>query len=42
VIYCGGIKFPHRAVVLFVRESGDACTSLNGHFAIKIAVFVLV
>ena len=30
-IYCRGLKFPHRAVVLLVLESDGACTGLNGH-----------
>jgi hypothetical protein len=42
MIYYGGIKFSHREMVLLVLESDAACTSLNGHFAIKSAVFVLV
>jgi len=28
-----GLKFPHRAVVLFVVESDGACTGLYGHCA---------
>jgi hypothetical protein len=42
VIYYRGIKFPHREMVLLVLESDAAFTSLNGHFEIKSAVFVLV
>ena len=42
MFYYRGRKFPCRAVVLLVLESDGACTSLNGHSAIKSAVLVLV
>jgi hypothetical protein len=42
VIYCRGLKFPHRAVVVLVLESNGACTGLNGHCARTSAVLVLV
>jgi len=40
VIYCRGLKFPQKAVVLLLLESDAACTSLNGHCAWKCAVLV--
>jgi hypothetical protein len=42
VIYYGGIKFPQREMVLLSLDSDAACTNLNGHSAIKIAIFVLL
>ena len=42
MIYYRGLKFPHRAAVLIVLESGGACTSLNVHCARKTKVLVLV
>ena len=42
LIYCGGLKFPHRAVVLLVLESDGAYTSLNGQSARKSKVLILV
>jgi len=42
VICYRGLKFPHRAVVLLVLESDGACAVLNGHYARKIIVLVLV
>jgi len=42
VIYYVGLKFAHRAVVLFLLESDGACTGLNGHCARETAVLVLV
>jgi hypothetical protein len=37
-----GLKFPRKAVVLFVLESDGACTSLNGHCARNSAVLILI
>jgi hypothetical protein len=42
VIYCRGLKFPHRAVVVLVLERDGTCTSLNGYCAKKSAVLVLM
>jgi hypothetical protein len=41
-IYCRGLKFPHRAVVLLVLESDGACISLNCHCARETEVLFLV
>jgi len=41
VIYCRGLKFPQRDVVLLLLEFDVACTSLIGHSAGKGAVLVL-
>jgi hypothetical protein len=41
VIYYGGIKFPHRAVILLPLESDASFTSLSGHPARKNAVLVV-
>ena len=42
VIYCRGLKFPHRAVVLLVLESDGACTGLNVYSGRKTEVLVSV
>ena len=42
VIYCRGLKFPHRAVVLLVLESDGACTGLNGHLSKETKVLLSV
>ena len=42
IIYYRGCKFPQKAVVLLLLESGAAFTSLNGLSARKSAVLVLV
>jgi len=39
VIYYRVLKFPHRAAVLLLLESDVACTSLNGHSAVKTKVW---
>jgi hypothetical protein len=41
-MYYGGIKFSQREMILLTLDNDAACTSLNGHSAIKIAVFVLL
>jgi hypothetical protein len=38
----GGLKFPHRAVVLHALESDAANTSLNGHSAKKKSALLVV